>query len=43
MTLSELIATDEELAESIDLAQISMPEDAVLPQPALQIDEEDEA
>ena len=43
VTLSELIATDEELAESIDLSQVSMPEDAALPQPALQIDEEDEA
>ena len=31
VTVSELIATDEDLAAAVDLAAVSMPEDAVLP------------
>ena len=31
MTLSELVATDEDLAEELDISKVSMPEDAVLP------------
>lgn len=31
VTVSELIATDAELAEAVDLAAVSMPDDAVLP------------
>ena len=32
VSLSELVKTDEELAEAVDLSRVSMPEDAVLPQ-----------
>lgn len=32
VTLSELIATDEEMADAVDLTKAEMPEDAVLPQ-----------
>lgn len=31
VTLSELVATDEDLAEELDISKVSMPEDAVLP------------
>ena len=32
VTLSDLVATDKELSESLDLSKVSMPADAVLPQ-----------
>ena len=32
VSLSELVKTDEELAEAVDLSRVAMPEDAVLPQ-----------
>lgn len=32
VTLSDLVATDEELAAELDLSKVSMPDDAVLPQ-----------
>lgn len=39
VSLSELIKTDEELADALDLSRTSMPADAVLPHLSLEIDE----
>ena len=39
VSLSELIKTDEELADTLDLSRTSMPADAVLPHLSLEIDE----
>lgn len=38
VSLSELIATDDELADAIDLSRVAMPEDAVLPHLSLEDD-----